>query len=69
VFERPVLLALVRLVEQRKAGSLERLEIAADRPRRDTGAGGEIVDGQPPRRFEVAQDRPLTNDFGVARHL
>ena len=66
--ERPVALAVVEFVEQREPGGLQRLEIAADRPRRDAGARGEVVDGEPARRFEVAQDRPLADDFGVARH-
>ena len=66
--ERPVALAVVDLVEEREPGGLQRLEIAADRPRRDAGARREIVDRQPARRFEVAQDRPLPDDFGVARH-
>ena len=66
LLERPVTLAVVDLVEQRKSCGLKRLEIPADRARRDAGTFGEIVDRHPPRRFEIAQDRPLPDDFGVA---
>ena len=45
LLERPVLLAVVRLVEEREAGRLQRLEIAPDRARRDAGARREVVDG------------------------
>ena len=56
LLERPVTLAVVDLVEQRKSCGLKRLEVPADRTRRDAGAFGEIVDRDPPRRFEIAQD-------------
>ena len=44
LLERPVLLAVVDFVEQRKPGRLQRFEVAADRARRDAGALGEVVD-------------------------
>src|SRR4029078_10842826 len=66
--QRPVLLAVVDLVVERKPGGLQRFEIAPDRPGRDARPLGEVVDGQPARRLEVAQDRPLPDDFGITRH-
>ena len=48
LLERPVALAVVDLVEERKSGFLERFEVAADRPRRDAGAW------RPDRRSSVA---------------
>ena len=68
MFERPVFFSVVGFVEQRKACRLQRLEVATDRSRRDAGARRQVVDREPARRFEVAQDRPLPDDFGVPRH-
>jgi hypothetical protein len=48
LLERPVLAAVMGFIEQREASRLQRLEIAADRPRRHARAGREIVDGQSP---------------------
>ena len=62
---------VVRLVvEEREAGFLERLQIAADRARRDVAQRRELVDrdARAARALDLAQDRPLTDDFGVAGH-
>ena len=58
------------VVEDREAGFLERLQIAAHGARRDAGEVRELVDGQPEpaRAFELAEHRPLTDDLGVAGH-
>jgi hypothetical protein len=65
LLQRPVLLAVMRFVEQRKPGRLQRLEVAPDGAGRDAGALGQIVDGDPARRFQVAENRPLPDDLGV----
>ena len=44
LLERPVLLAVMQLVEQRESRLLQRIEVAPDRPRGDTGLPGEVVD-------------------------
>jgi hypothetical protein len=67
-FEPPVALAVDHLVEQRKPRRLQRFEVAPDGPGGDAGAFGEIVNRQPSRGFEIPQDRPLPDDFGVPRH-
>jgi len=48
LLERPVLLAVVNFIEQRKACGLKRLEIAPNGPGRYTGSFGEIVDRDAP---------------------
>ena len=68
LLEHPVALAVVQVVVEREPGGLQRLEIAADGPGRHAGPLRQVVDRQPPRRLEVAQDRPLADDFGVAGH-
>src|SRR6185503_7355504 len=68
LLQRPVLLAVVHFVEERKAGRLQRLEIAPDGSRGDAGPSGEVVDRDPSRRLEIAEDRPLADDFSVPRH-
>ena len=68
LLERPVALVVVDLVEQREAGHLQRLEVAAD-VRVETpvrSASSSIVSA--PRRLEIAQDRPLADDFSVSGH-
>src|SRR5207253_9980280 len=59
------------IVEEGKARFLERLQIAADRACRDAAQRGEIVnrDARAPRPLDFAQDRPLADDFGIARHV
>ena len=49
LLEHPVALAVVKIVVQRKAGCLQRFEVAADRPRRDAGPLRQVVDRQPTR--------------------
>jgi hypothetical protein len=64
----PVILRSI--VEKRKASFLERLEVTPDRPRRDAAERRQIVDGHAarPGLFDLPQDRPLTDHFGVAWH-
>ena len=60
---------VVALVEQRKAGLLQRGEIAPDRARGDVELVGQRVDRRAvPRRLERMQHLPLADDFLVARH-
>ena len=58
------------VVEEREARLLERLQIAPDRAGRDVAERRELVDGDAgaARAFDLAQDRPLPDDFRVARH-
>ncbi len=58
------------IVEDREAGFLERLQIAADRPGGDVAQGGEFVDGDAGRScaLDFAEDRPLADDLGIPGH-
>jgi hypothetical protein len=68
MLERPESFAVVHLVIQREPGGLERFEIPANRPRTHPRPRRKLVDRHPARCLEIAQDRPLANDFGVAGH-
>ena len=67
---RPPIVARAVVID-RKPRLLERLQIAADRPRRDAAEARQIVDRHAgtPGAFDLFQNRPLTDDFGVARHV
>ena len=58
------------VVEQREAGLFQRLQIAPDGPRRDVAERRQFVDRHAgaARPLDLAQDRPLADDFGVAGH-
>src|SRR5206468_2024056 len=58
------------IVEQRKPRFLERLQIAADGPRRHAALRGKLVDRDPAaaRTLDLAEDRPLTDHLGISRH-
>ena len=67
----PRLAVVVRLVvEEREARLLERLQIAPDRPGGDDAERRQIVDGdaRAARALDLAQNRPLPDDLGVAGH-
>ena len=58
------------IVEERKAGLLERLQITPDRARRHGAQRRELVNGDAAgaRVLDLAQDRPLPDDFRVPGH-
>ena len=70
--QRPPRLAVVSraVVVDRKTGLLERLQIAPYGAGRDLAPGGEIVNRHTgvTGALDLAQDRPLADDFGVPRH-
>ncbi len=68
LLERPVLLPVVRFVEQRKPCRLQRLQIPPDRARRHAGLSRHVVDGEPARGLQLPQDRPLPDHLRVAWH-
>src|SRR5262249_41064798 len=57
------------VIEEREACFLERLEIAPNGPRRDVAQGSEIVNGDASAAsaLDFAEDRPLADDFCIAR--
>src|SRR5262249_23739804 len=59
------------IVVERKAGFLERLQIAPDRARRHVAQLCQLVDRHASRArvLDLAQNRPLTNHLGISRHL
>ena len=60
---------VIALVEQRKAGLLQRRKVTADRARGDVEFIGKSRDrGAVPGRFQRVEHLPLANDFLVARH-
>ena len=71
--ERPLLeqsSSACRRAPRRRAETrrLQRLEIAADGARRDAGLSRPGRRSSAGATIEIAQDRPLPDDFGVARH-
>src|SRR5690606_16550405 len=65
----PLGLVDVALVVERKAGFLQRLEVAANRPGRDAGQLRQFMNRDPgTARLDLPQDLPLANDLGIARH-
>ena len=59
------------VVVEGEARLFERLQIAADRPGRDAAQGSQIVDADAgrARALDLAQDRPLADDFRVPGHV
>src|SRR5205085_8619388 len=68
----PARLAVVAraVVVEGEPGFLERLEIAANRARGDAAQRRQLVDGHAAaaRVLDLAEDRPLLDDFRVPRH-
>ena len=58
------------IVEDRKAGFLERLQVAPDRPRRDVAERRELVDRHAggARALDLPEDGPLADHLGVSGH-
>src|SRR5207248_11486623 len=68
----PARLAVVArtVVVERETRLLERLEVAADRARRDSAQRRQLIDrhAAAARVLDLAEDRPLPDDFRVPRH-
>ena len=63
----PLRLVFLAFVVDREAGFLERLQVAADRARRDLDGRRELVDRHAhAARLDLTQDLPLSDDFSVA---
>ena len=58
------------IVVERKSRFFERLEVAPNRAGRDIAERRQVVDGdaRAARPLDLAQDRPLADDFGVPGH-
>ena len=68
LLEHPVALAVDDLVVEWESCGLERFEIAPDGSSRDAGLLREIVDVRATGGFQLAEDAPLADDFGVSWH-
>src|SRR5207244_4180605 len=67
VDEAPDLAAVLLVVIERKAGFLQRLDVAADRALGDAVLGRHVRRGRVTPGLDALQDLPLANDFRVAQ--